>query len=182
MAEAWKYACTSSVDDGWVEKVYKVWKDKSSKYDEGLAFAKAIAVAKTECDSTGNAYGCAAAYAHAKAWALAAVSAHASAWAEARAKCTCDEKTEEVSAGADAYAHEFEYLTANVTATAESHICVEHTQYASNSEEQTCIQGLYAKVFAKVCPPPACLLPEDACTGLVAICISCVKDVLALCT
>lgn len=146
---AWEYACNSKVDDDWVSKVHKVWKDKDVQYDSGVAFAKAIAVAKTACDSEGHAYGCAAAYAHAKAWAEATLSAHAKAWAEAIAKCTCDEKEQQAAAGADAYAHEMRTLMAKVEAAASSHICVSGTQYESDYDAWTCIQDLYGTVFAK---------------------------------
>jgi hypothetical protein len=59
------------------------------------------------------------------------------AWAEARAKCTCDGKTEVVSTGANAYAHDFEQPMATVTATSDSHICVHGTQYRSGAKYRT---------------------------------------------
>jgi hypothetical protein len=153
VTRAWAYACKSKIEDGWGVKVYDAWKDHQS--DEGYAFAKAIAVAKTTCTSAGNAYGCAAAYAHAQAWATATVSAHAIAWAEAVAQCDCDDKTETATASADAYAHEFRTLMAKVQAEASSHVCALGNENASDRDAQTCLQDLYATVFAKVrrCQP-----------------------------
>jgi hypothetical protein len=149
---AWKYACNSKIEDGWGYKVYKAYTDSTSDYDYGRAFAKAIAVAKTTCNSKGNAYGCAAAYAHAQAWAAATVSAHASAWAEAIAECDCDDKTQTVDAQAVAYAAEFRLLISKVEAVASANVCVYGDDYGSDYDAQTCLQDLYATVFAKVRP------------------------------
>jgi dGTP triphosphohydrolase len=149
---AWKYACNSKIEDGWGYKVYDAWKEEDYKYDEGRAFAKAIAVARATCTSSGNAYGCAAAYANAKAWSKATVSAHAKAWADAIAQCKCDGKTQTAEASASAYASEFRTLIAKVEALASAHVCVHGDDYASEYDAQTCLQDIYATVFAKVRP------------------------------
>jgi hypothetical protein len=149
VTSAWVHACKTAYYPDWSYSVYKAYKDASYDSDKGFAFAKAIAVAKTTCRSSGNAWGCAAAYAHAKAWATATVSAHASAWAEASAQCNCD-KAQTAYAQADGHASEFLLLSANVEAVANSHVCVSGSESRSDYQAQTCVQDIYAHVFARV--------------------------------
>jgi hypothetical protein len=147
---AWLYACNTGFKPKWPYYVYEVFSDKAKASDKGFAFATAIATARTVCTSSGNAYGCASAYAHAQAWAKATVKAHASAWAEAVAKCKCD-KTQTVAAKADGEASEFKKLVAKVEAVAKATVCVYGDDYESDEEAQTCVQDIYAHVFASVC-------------------------------
>jgi hypothetical protein len=146
---AWLYACNTPIKPKWYHSVHEVYVDKAKDWDEGFAFAKAISTARTYCKSSGNAWGCAAAYAHAQAWAKATVSAHASAWSEAVAKCHCD-KEQIVAAQADGHAYEFKKLVAKVEAVASAHVCVSGSDQASDYDAQTCVQDIYAHVFAKV--------------------------------
>lgn len=149
VTSAWVHACKTPYYPDWSYSVYKAYKDAAYKWDNGFAFAKAIAVAKTTCRSSGNAWGCAAAYAHAQAWAKATASAHASAWADAVAQCKCD-KAQTVAAQADGHADEFKKLVAKVEAVADAHVCVDqYDQYASDYDAQTCVQEIYFHVFAK---------------------------------
>jgi hypothetical protein len=128
---------------------------KVKDVDYAHAFAKAIAVASTTCTSSGNAWGCASAYAHASAWATATASAHAKAWAAAKNACYCDGKLQIVESDADAEAFELKKLVAKVTAAADAYTCVEPTDPGDvsttyDNAAQTCIQDIYATVLAKV--------------------------------
>jgi hypothetical protein len=140
--------------DPWSYGVYKVVRDKANPPEvHGYAFAKAIATVKTYCRSAGNAWGCAAAYAHAKAWAKATISAHAAAWAEAVAKCQCD-KEHVVAAEAYGHADELEELIATVEASAYSKVCVDGDDEKKGAAAETCVQDIYATALAKVRAAP----------------------------
>jgi hypothetical protein len=146
---AWAYACTTPIKSNWPQFVYKAYTDEAKHWEEGFAFAKAISTARTYCKSSGNAWGCAAAYAHAQAWADATVSAHASAWSEAVSQCHCD-KEQTAAAQTDGHAHEFKKLVAKVESVASAHVCVDGDDDASDYDAQTCVQDIYARVFAQV--------------------------------
>lgn len=141
------YACNTPYGKNWIYSVYKVYTDAAKDYDYGFAFARAIAATKAKCNSSGNAYGCASAYAYAQAWADAVFKAHAEAWAKALAKCKCD-KEQIVKAQAYGKADEFYKLVAKVEALAKSSVCVKGDDYDVDSDAQTCIQEIYAHVFA----------------------------------
>lgn len=154
VTDALAYACTTPMTDPWSYEVREVVKDRANpKEVNGYAFAKAIATVKTYCRSRGNAWGCAAAYAHAKAWAQATISAHAAAWAEAVAKCPCD-KEHVVAAEAYGHADEFQELIASVEAAAYNKICVDGNDKKEGYAAETCVQNLYATALAKVRAAP----------------------------
>lgn len=150
MTEAWAYACEHPpADYYWWTHVYDAMRRKLEDHAGGFAFAEAIATAETYCRSSGNAWGCAAAYAHAQAWAEASISAHADAWADAIAQCTCNDKTQTVFAEAQNYAYLSEYITAKVSSVAESKVCVDGDDEKYDYDQQTCIQDIYAVAWAK---------------------------------
>jgi hypothetical protein len=148
-------ACDTPYSSGWFFTVYEAYKDSLRVYDRGFAFAKAIAATKTTCTSSGNAYGCASAYAYAQAWSDATFKAHAAAYAKALGRCKCD-KEQIVKAKAFGNASEFKKVVAKVEALAQSAVCVSGNESKSDSDAQTCVQDIYATVFAYVCH----LLPD----------------------
>jgi hypothetical protein len=148
-------ACDTPYSASWFFSVYEAYKATLYAYDSGFAFAKAVAATRTKCNSSGNAYGCASAYAFAEAWADATFEAHASAWAKAIGKCNCD-KEQIVKAKAFGSASEFKEVVAKVKALSKSAVCVSGNETREDRDAQTCVQDIYATVFAYVCH----LLPD----------------------
>jgi hypothetical protein len=112
---------------------------------------QAVSSASTECISSGNAYGCGAAFAYAKAWAIATASAHAEAFSLAINECNCRDHDQQVIASDYGSADSFKKLVAEVEATAKAQVCVSGNASAKASVVASCQQGVYANVFAKVC-------------------------------
>ena len=153
VAEAWKYACSldAKFDDWYWAHIYKNMVDSEKVKESGFAFAKAVAATAAQCDSRGNAYGCAASYAYAAAWATATASAHASAWAEAVQECECNNHEQIAAATSDAYASESKYFKAAVEAVAESSACGYYGYDDDpDADAQTCVQNTYFTAIAKV--------------------------------
>jgi len=162
VAEAWKYACSldAKFDDWYWAHIYKNMIDVYGEKEFGFAFAKAVAATAAQCDTDGNAYGCAASFAYSAAWATAAASAHAEAWAEAVQKCNCNGKEQITAANSDAYATESKYFKAQVEAVAESSACGYYGyDDAPDADAQTCVQNIYFTSIAKVRKSPFCVLP-----------------------
>jgi hypothetical protein len=113
---------------------------------------QAISSASTECESSGNAYGCGAAFAYAKAWAKAVASAHAEAFALAFNECNCRDHNQQAITSDYGTAASFEKLVAEVEATASAQVCVSGDARAEASALSSCKQAVYANVFAKVRP------------------------------
>lgn len=149
ITEAFAYACDNQPQAGYAYKIKEAMRHASAQYDAGLAYAKAISAAETECTASGNAWGCAAAYAYSAAWADAVVSAHATAWSEAIALCDCDFNGQEVATTTDALAWELRHLNAEVSSYSEAHVCVDRDEAKFDFSAQTCVQDIYATVFAK---------------------------------
>jgi hypothetical protein len=153
VALAWQEACSKEVSPTYLRDIYDVFRAEASTKAgaEAQAFAKAIATARTTCKADGNAYGCAAAFAHSAAWATAAAEAHAQAWALAIQQCPCDDKMQSMQADADAHADETALLTARVEAVASAEICSQPNGIKrTHAQAQTCLQDIYALVYAKV--------------------------------
>lgn len=145
MADAFKYGCSLKLDDKW-----SVMVDYMHDYDDAYAFAYAAASTSAECKSTGNAYGCAAAYANAKAWADAVLEVWAGAWATAINYCDCGGKGGNVAIATNyGKAHEFERLVAEVEAEAHSKVCVYGDDEAVATADSYCLHSIYAVGFAK---------------------------------
>jgi hypothetical protein len=122
---------------------------------------QAVSSASAECISSGNAYGCAAAFAYARAWAEAVASAHAGAFSLAINKCTCRGEPQEVIASNYGSASVFEELVVDVEAVASAKVCVKGNASAHASVLASCQQTVYADVFANVRSHG---LPLIACT------------------
>ena len=112
------------------------------------AAAKVITSASADCESSGNAVGCATARAKAAAWAFATAEAFAGAWAEAYNGCgTCDKGVvTEATASSEALASTFVELTADAFARSEVEVCVQGDQSASAQAMSKC----FAKAWTKV--------------------------------
>lgn len=119
---------------------------------------QAIAAADAQCDTNGNAYGCASAWAYAEAWAEAVAEANAEAWAGAINKCNCQHHDQIAEANADGHANAFKELVVSVKADASADVCSSGNGHASVSARAECTQNLYSNVFALVrntsCPLP----------------------------
>lgn len=170
MALAWNEACSKEVTPTWLRDIHDQFlaTSQTSGGAEAFAFAKAVATVEVACTSEGNAYGCAAAYAFAQSWAQAAAMAHAEAWAQAVQQCECGGKDQITAAEADAFASETFKLTAEVEALAQASVCAGFGSSASDGDAQTCIQDIYAWVYAKVCAPASlgeCLVRVESRLG-----------------
>ena len=152
VALAWHSACSKEVTPTWLRDIHDqmLATSQTSAAAEANAFAKAVATVEVACDSEGNAYGCAAAYAYASSWAQAAAFAHGEAWAQAVQECQCAGNDQTTAANADAYASETFALIAEVEAIADKFVCSAGDSSSSDSEAQTCLQDIYAWVTAKV--------------------------------
>lgn len=145
-----------------MKTLHDKWVDFDKDQGTARAFARAIAATRTTCNAKGNAYGCASAYAFSQAWAKATAKATARAWATAIAKCKCNRKFQVNAAQSDVWAREHKKLIAKVKAVASSSVCSKGG-FKSTSDAQTCLQDVYAWVYAQVRTLP---LPRDLWPGL----------------
>jgi hypothetical protein len=113
--------------------------------------------AKAECYSSGNAYGCAYAYANAERWAKASVEAYASAWALAINECNCNQKPQDLASYSFGSAYEVwpPCTLATQPALAHSPVCM-----------RVCVRAMPANVLTQGEPALITLLPvTNGCRG-----------------